>query len=168
MQKVAFTGSRKGFQNQTLVSRVARQVHAAGHLVLVGCANGVDAVVRHSVPAQVFKVASPFSGTGSSLASALARRSISMVQACSVLVGFASVPCPSGVSPASHFGACGGSGTWASLAYAVSQGVRVFVFPAPGISLPPWAGGQWVQACPSGLWSGSFVWQPSATQLKLI
>lgn len=164
---VGFTGSRKGFPVQWLVKAVALSVLHCGHSVAVGCAAGVDAVVRRFCPsAQVFNVASPGAGSGLSFAAALARRSQLMVQACSILVGFASVTCPAGVSPSNHFSG-GGSGTWASIAYAISQGVRVFVFPAAGVPLPAWPGGQWLQAAPSGLWSLAWVWQPSANQLSL-
>jgi hypothetical protein len=163
---IGFTGSRKGFVSSSLVSAVVLSVLGAGHSVAVGCASGVDALVRRLSPsAQVFSVASPGAGSGLSFAAALARRSQLMVQACSVLVGFASVPCPSSVSPSSHFSG-GGSGTWASIAYGISQGLQVFVFAAPGVSLPSWVGGQWAPAVGSGgLWSGAFVWQPSASQL---
>lgn len=167
-KNIAFTGSRKGFNNKTLVQTIARSVATAGHCVLVGCASGVDALIRSVVPtAKVFAVASPSAGSVCTPAAALARRSMSMVAACSVLVGFASVSCPSGVSPSRHFSG-GGSGTWASIAYAVSQGKRVFVFCGEGVSLPVWSGGQWVQACPSGLWSRAWVFIPLACQLSLI
>jgi hypothetical protein len=166
-QQVGFTGSRSGFNNPVLVGSVVRSVVAAGHNVSVGCAQGVDSLVRRFAPkAQVFKVTSPGAGSGMSVAAALAKRSQVMVQSCSVLVGFASVACPGKVSPVSHF--CGGgSGTWASLAYGVAQGLQVFVFTAPGVSLPSWAGGQWLPAVPSGLWASAWVWQPSASQLSL-
>jgi hypothetical protein len=167
-QTVGFTGSRKGFQIKHLVKVVSLSVIQAGHSVVVGCASGVDAVVRQFCPqARVFSVAAPGAGSPVSFAAALARRSQAMVSACSVLVGFASVACPSGVCPANHFSG-GGSGTWASIAYAISQGLQVFVFPAAGVSLPAWSGGQWLPAAPSGLWSGAFTWQPSATQLSLL
>jgi hypothetical protein len=148
---IGFTGSRKGFEDIQLVETVALSVLKAGHSVSVGCAKGVDALIRKFIPAaQVFRVASPVAGSVSSYAQALARRSMSMVSTCSILVGFASVSCPAGVSPACSFSG-GGSGTWASIAYAVSKGLRVFVFVASNISLPSWPGGSWVQAVPSGL-----------------
>lgn len=165
---IGFTGSRKGFEDIQLVKTVALSVFKAGHSVSVGCARGVDALIRKFIPAaQVFRVASPAAGSVSSAAQALARRSMSMVNSCSVLVGFASVACPVGVSP-SHSFSGGGSGTWASIAYAISKGLRVFIFVASDISLPAWSGGSWVQACPSGLWSQAYIWQPSANQLSLI
>ena len=167
-QIVGFTGSRHGFNSAQFVQTVAKSVSLAGHSVAVGCASGVDALVRQACPnAQVFKVASPGAGLPVSMSIALARRSQAMVSACNVLVGFASVSCPNGVSPLRHF--CGGgSGTWASLVYAISQGKRVFVFLAPTVVLPAWSGGAWVQSVPSGLWAGSFTWQPSASQLSLL
>jgi len=168
IKNIAFTGSRKGFQNKNLVSVVARSVATAGHSVLVGCASGVDEIIRSSVPsARIFSVASPSAGSVSTPAQSLARRSMSMVSACSVLIGFASVNCPVDVSPICHFSG-GGSGTWATLAYAVSKGLQVFVFMADGVSLPSWSGGSWVQACPSGLWSRAWSFVPLACQLSLI
>jgi hypothetical protein len=166
---IGFTGSRRGFDSSSLVSSVACSVISAGHSVAVGCASGVDALVRQACPsARVFSVASPYAGSGDhSLAVALARRSQSMVQACSVLVGFVSVPCPAVVNPDSHF--CGGgSGTWASLAYAVSQGLQIFVFCAEGVSLPCWSGGRWVEAVPSGLWSQAWSFIPDSVQLSIL
>lgn len=168
MQTIAFTGSRKGFIIPALVSQIARSAYSAGHSIIVGCANGVDAVVRHSVPtAKVFKVASPNAGSSVNFAQALARRSMSMVQHCTILVGFASVSCPSGVSPAHAFGGHG-SGTWASVAYAVSKGKQVFIFKASGVLLPCWPNGHWVQAVPSGVWSQAYTWQASSSQLSLL
>ncbi|HAH55312.1 MAG TPA: hypothetical protein DCM02_08545 [Flavobacterium sp.] len=167
-KNIAFTGSRKGFNNKTLVQTIARSVAQAGHCVLVGCASGVDAAIRSVVPnAKVFSVASPSAGSVCSPAQALARRSMSMVSASSVLIGFASVACPAGVCPSAHFSG-GGSGTWASLAYAVSKGLQVFVFCADGVALPSWSGGQWVRAVPSGVWSRAWSFVPSACQLSLI
>ena len=168
IQTIAFTGSRNGFSSSWLIKAIALSVVKAGHSVAVGCAQGVDALIRQFVHnAKVFKIASPGAGSCSSVSQALARRSQAMVSACQILVGFASIPCPAGVSPSRHF--CGGgSGTWASIAFAVSQGKRVFVFPSSGLPLPAWSGGQWVQAVPSGLWAKAFVWQPNASQLSLL
>lgn len=167
MSQVAFTGSRAGFPVPSLVKAVVLSVAKAGHSLLVGCANGVDAMVRHHAPnAQVFNVAAPGCGSGRSFAAALAQRSQIMVNACSVLVGFCSVACPSSLSPASHFSGQG-SGTWSSVAYAVALGHQVFIFPAAGVSLPSWSGGQWVKAAPSGLWSLAYTWQNHSSQLRL-
>ena len=166
-QQVGFTGSRLGFDDPNLVGSVVQSVVSAGHSVSVGCARGVDSLVRRFAPrAKVFKIASPGAGNGLSIAASLAQRSQFMVSSCSVLVGFASIPCPRKVSPSSHF--CGGgSGTWASIAYAVAQGLQVFVFTSPGFSLPPWDGGEWLPAAPSGLWASAFTWVPFPSQLSL-
>jgi hypothetical protein len=165
--QIGFTGSRDGFSNNALVSQIARAVHGAGHVILVGCANGVDAIIRQSVPYKIYSIASPASGTTTTICQALARRSQTMVSHSSVLIGFASINCPAIVNPTKHF--CGsGSGTWASIAYAVSQGKQVFVFKSAGVLLPAWSNGQWVQAVPSGVWSQAYTWQANNTQLSLI
>jgi hypothetical protein len=106
----------------------------AGVPVLVGCAAGVDAAVRGLVPgATVFRVAG--SGRGS-----FAARSVAFVRAVAggggVLLSFPASPCPAGLLPSSSSSRafCGsGSGSWASLAFAVGLGVRCFVFSSTGV-----------------------------------
>lgn len=106
--------------------------------VLVGCAPGADAVARFAFPsASVFSVV-PGSGRGG-----FAARSCRVVRACvgssGLWVSFPSSSCPAGLLPSasSSRAFCGsGSGSWASLSFAVGSGVPCLVFLSPGI-VPP-------------------------------
>ena len=151
---VGFSGSRSS------VPAVAGSVAALVSCpVVVGCAAGVDSFFRSSFPAaRVFSV--DFGGRG-----AFAARSVAFVRAVAtgggVLVSFPSAHCPSGLLPSasSSRAFCGsGSGSWASLAFAVGSGVPCFVFAPFGV--------------PSG-WgfvhcgSGWFGFSPAAVQVSL-
>ena len=125
------------------------------HRVLVGDASGVDTLFADAFPSQteVFYAAS--FGVGKS---AFARRSVAVVRACSVERGlFCSFPsgaCPASiVAPAPVVSRCfcgGGSGSWASLAFAVGLGCACFVS-CPSALAPSWlvsratslGGGSW-------------------------
>jgi hypothetical protein len=94
--------------------------------VAVGCARGVDHLVRQQFPAaQVFRVQPPISRVS------FARRSARLVhhiaQQGGLLVVFPSTSCPSKVAPSSTF-AGHGSGSWGSAALAVGLGVPVLLF----------------------------------------
>ena len=113
--------------------------------VVVGCAGGVDALVRSlalrsRVPLRVFRA-------GSRSRFALRRRSERLVsflaRSGGVLVAFPSSPCPSGLSPATARGPWFGSGTWGSVCFAVSLGVPVVVFLPPSVRPPSW--GRWLR-----------------------
>jgi len=137
--------SRVGFSGSRVFSRPAsfRVGLLAGFLggsvpVSVGCASGLDASVRFAFPsARVFFASSFGSGVGS-----FVRRSVAFVSslpADSVLVVFPAVACPALVSPSASSSACfcgGGSGSWASLAFAVGLGVRCLVWLPAGLSVP--------------------------------
>lgn len=129
--------------------------------VAVGCARGLDSLVRSAFPsASVFRAASFGSGS-----SAFARRSVALVSSLSsarfsVFVSFPAVACPAGLFPSSSSRACFcglGSGSWASLAFAVGSGVPSFLWLPSGV-LPPvgWGfvalGGGWFFAL-----SGKFL-----------
>lgn len=119
--------------------------------VFVGCASGVDGFFRSSFPsASVFSASSFGSGRSS-----FARRSVAIVQtvaaAGGLWVSFPSSACPPGLLPSSQSSACfcgGGSGSWASLAFALGSGVPCLVFlgslPCPPswglIPVPGWSG----------------------------
>lgn len=108
-------------------------------MVLVGDAKGVDAAVRDwagaaDIPVECFVAAGwrPWQ---------LVQRSKDMVHALAeadgMLYAFPTIACPEGLSP----GACKswkGSGTWGTVAYAVSWGVRVSVVPLEDFLLPGW------------------------------
>lgn len=153
---VGFSGSRSSVP--AVASSVAAVVSCP---VVVGCAAGVDSFFRGAFPAaRVFSVASFGSGRG-----AFAARSVAFVRALAtgggVLVSFPSAPCPVGLAPSSSSSRafCGlGSGSWASLAFAVGSGVRCFVFAPFGVP-----SGWGFVACGGG-W---FSFAPAAVQCSL-
>ena len=148
---VGFSGSRSVVP--PVLSGVLALVAGSSASVLVGCARGVDGAVRSGLPASrlyVFRA----SGFGSGR-SAFARRSAAFVRALAaaggVLFSFPSGACPGGLLPSASSSAvfCGsGSGSWASLGFALGLGVPCFVFlgsvPAPrGWGLVSLGGGWW-------------------------
>ena len=143
---VGFSGSRSVAPPSALVSAVAALVPSSAS-VSVGCAGGVDAAFRSVFPsASVFGVSSFGSGPG-----AFAARSVACVRSCigGVWLSFPSGPCPSMVVPSASSVRCfcgAGSGSWASLAFAVGLGVASFCWLPPGVAAPAWlvpAGGGW-------------------------
>lgn len=136
---VVFSGSRSVCPPWA-VQRALWSAVPASASVSVGCARGVDSLVRQAFPlASVFRVASFGSG-----AWAFARRSIACVQsavpvASSVFISFPAVACPVGLLPSASSRACFcglGSGSWASLAFAIGSGLLSFVWLPSGV-LPP-------------------------------
>lgn len=137
-----FTGSRFPLVSSlTAVHSVIKKLPPAVS-VLVGCASGIDKVIRSSIPsALVFSAASY---PASSVRASFALRSIAFIKALAVspapvLLAFPSGICPAGLSPASDSLNCfngSGSGTWASVCYAAGLGVPVFVFMPAGIHAP--------------------------------
>ena len=138
---IGFSGSRRpggAIPAHVLLGAIASVPSSAE--VVVGCASGVDAVVRVACPhATVFTVASGQFGRGKS---AFARRSIACVQAvanadCGGLwVSFPGSMCPPGLLPSASSSRCfsgSGSGSWASLAYALGCGIPCLVFSPCGI-----------------------------------
>ena len=122
---------------------------ASGSVVAVGCARGVDGFVRSRFSrAVVFRVGSFGSGRG-----AFARRSVAVVEWVAARGGcWVSFPvgaCPVGLVPSSVSRSCfwgSGSGSWASLAFAVGCFVPCFVFLGRGVVAPSWLvplGGGW-------------------------
>lgn len=152
---VGFSGSRSSVP--AVASQVASLVSGR---VFVGCARGVDSFFRGCFPsAQVFSVSGSSRG-------AFAARSVSFVSALAssggVLVSFPSSPCPVGLlpSPSSSRAFSGfGSGSWASLAFAIGRGVQCFVFAPFGVpagwGLAP-CGGGWFSFAPCGSQLGLF------------
>lgn len=130
--------------------------------VVVGCAPGADAIARESFPgASVFSVV-PGSGRGG-----FAARSVRVARACvagsGLWVSFPSSACPAGLLPSSSSGRafCGsGSGSWASLSFAVGSGLPCLVFLPPDI-VPP-VGWGFV-----AIGSGWFLSRPAAVQSSL-
>ncbi len=115
-------------------------------LVGVGCASGVDAVVRALVLGCSVFSASSFSA--SSFSGRLVLRSVALVRFVAsasgrsgggVFVVFPSAACPAGLVPSSSSSVCFrglGSGSWASAAFAAGLGVPVLVFAPVGV--PAW------------------------------
>lgn len=128
---IGFSGSRSSVP--AVCGSVASLVSCP---VFIGCAAGVDSFFRGVFPAaRVFSVASFGSGRG-----AFAARSVALVRAVAsgggVFVSFPSSPCPVGLLPSasSSRAFCGfGSGSWASLAFAVGLGVPCWVFAPFGV-----------------------------------
>lgn len=148
---VGFSGSRSVAPG--VLSLVAGAV-TAGVPVLVGCAAGVDAAVRGFFPAaRVFSAASFGSGRGS-----FAARSVAVVRAVSAAGGlwacFPCSSCPSGLvpSPVSSRAFAGyGSGSWASLAFAVGLGLPCLVWcfaPPASWGFVSLGGGWWFRCSP--------------------
>ncbi|MBA4122012.1 MAG: hypothetical protein H0X72_06080 [Acidobacteria bacterium] len=171
---VGFCGSRSlPSAFSPLVASCVSAVVAAGRGVAVGCAPGADAFVRRACPSAVVFSASSFGvGRGS-----FARRSSAFVSAVASsgagcgLVAFVSSACPVGLFPSASASRCFagfGSGSWASVAFAVGRGVPVVVFPCVGSGvsassvLPFSWSGSWVSAG-SGVWSSGFRFVPSSS-----
>ena len=151
-----FSGSRRWVGNKAPLSAAAAAV-PVGSRVVVGCAAGVDEFFRSAFPAsEVFAVSSGvWGGVGRG---AFAARSVACVRAVSAASGlwvsFPSSPCPGGLVPSASSSRCfsgSGSGSWASLAFALGSGVPCLVFlgslpvPAgwglfPVSGLPGWFG----------------------------
>jgi len=160
---VGFSGSRSlSDVSRSALAAAASSVSPSASVV-VGCAGGVDEFFRSKFPrASVFR-ASSF-GVGRS---SFARRSVAVVSAVrsagGCWVSFPSSSCPAGLVPSSLSSRCfsgGGSGSWASLAFALGCGVPCFVCLPSGVSAP--AG--WGLSPVGGGW---FVSSPVPAQLSL-
>jgi hypothetical protein len=130
-------------------------------LVGVGCAAGVDSVVRSSVCGCSVFSASSFAA--SSWAGRLVLRSVALVRFVAgasgraggaVFVVFPSAACPAGLVPSSSSSVCFrglGSGSWASAAFAAGLGVPVVVFAPFGV--PAWGfSSLGSERCAQGWW----------------
>lgn len=152
---VGFSGSRRPCLVSLAACSWLAGVVAPGAVVVTGCAPGIDhAARRHFPAAQVFRASSFGSGRG-----AFAARSVACVQSVAAAGGlwaaFPGGPCPA-LRPSSKPSKCfcgTGSGTWASLAFAVGSGVPCLLFLPAGIPAPAgWGlrplGGDWFHAAP--------------------
>ena len=136
---IGFSGARSpaGVLPPSALSSAAAAV-PSGARVVVGCQRGVDAFFRQCFPkAEVFAVASGKWGSGKG---AYAARSIACVNAVAIAgglwVSFPASECPPGLLPSPKSSKCfsgGGSGTWASLAYALGCGVACLVYSPFGV-----------------------------------
>ena len=159
-----FSGSRSSVP---VCAAAAAAVVPSGSLVFLGCAGGVDRFFRSQFPAaRVFSASSFGSGRG-----AFAARSVAVVRAVAgasgVWVSFPSGVCPVGLVPSSSSSRCfcgSGSGSWASLAFAVGSSLPCAVFAPFGV--PAGWGFSPVSGCPG--WFGvALVPACSPVQLSL-
>lgn len=136
---VGFSGSRTPNHELVSAAKMALSRVNPDALVMVGCAKGIDAIVRSEVDASRLKVFSVY-GTGKG---AFAERSIRCVRAVfdasGTWVSLPSGPCPSVLRPSDKPTECfcgTGSGSWASLALAKGLGVPCLVFLSDRMSPP--------------------------------
>jgi hypothetical protein len=136
---IGFSGARKPAPASLAALKWLSRYVLPSASVMVGCAPGIDQSVRAAFPtAQVFEASRFGTGRGS-----FAARSIACVRSVAahngLWVSFPAASCPAGLLPSgkSSKAFCGaGSGTWASLAFAVGCGLPCLVYLPPGISAP--------------------------------
>lgn len=168
---VAFSGSRVVGSSASLSCASFLPVLGGfSGAVAVGCASGVDSLVRSAFPsASVFSVSSFLVG-GRVCRASFAHRSSALVSWCAssggLLVAFPLGACPVGVVVSSSFSGCG-SGSWGSVALALGLGVPVLVVVPVGVG-SAWFGSlaslfRCVGSAPCGgsLWLASPVGQLS-------
>ncbi len=173
-RSVGFSGSRSPSPAAVSALRsVFSSVRSGGVRVCVGCASGVDRLVRSAFAGSpsllVFSASSPRFGGGGGFRAALARRSAACVRSVArggrgLLVVVPSGACPSGVRPSPRFRGCG-SGSWGSAALAAGLGRRVVVWLPSGVAPPAWSGFSW--SCLGGGW-WLCVPAPRPVQLSLL
>lgn len=175
---VAFSGSRVvGSSASVSAGAFLPVLGSFSGVVGVGCASGVDSLVRSAFPsARVFRVSSFLVGGRVSRAS-FALRSSALVSWCvsggGLLVAFPLGACPRGVRVSSSFRGCG-SGSWGSVALALGLGGSVLVVSPASVS-SAWFGSlassfRCVGSAPCGglLWSSvPFPAPPVGGQLSL-
>ena len=148
---VAFCGSRGLIGPDFRHCRETAQYAAnLGLIVLTGDANGADAAARMGAPsARVFYVKQgdiPYPA-------ALAIRSVSMIRAlaqrepAALLIAYPDAICPDQLRPSSNPRQCfsgKGSGTWASVCFALGLGLPVLVYRKKGhrLEIPAWGIGE--------------------------
>lgn len=164
---IGFSGSRAPSIASARALQLVLAALPSDISVVVGCASGIDALVRSACPtARVFRATDYGIGRG-----ALAARSIACVRAVAAASGvWVSLPdaaCPAGLRPSAAASACFagyGSGSWASLALALGLSVPCFVFLPSGIAVPP----GWPLAALATPFSGGwYVSIPGTSQLPL-
>ena len=134
-----FCGSRRFVPLASVWSAVVSVVGSSAS-VSCGCVGGLCGLARASFPAaSVFRASSFGRGRGAFAARSVALvRSVASVRG-SVWVSFPGVSCPVGLLPSSRAAACfcgSGSGSWASLAFAVGSGVPALLWLPSGVSAP--------------------------------
>lgn len=161
-----FSGSRSSVPAGCSVAAAAVP---AGASVFVGCASGVDSFFRGAFPgASVFAASSFGVGRGS-----FARRSVAVVDAVGAAgglwVAFPSSACPAGLLPSASSSRCfsgSGSGSWASLAFALGSGVPCLVW-LGSLPCPVGWGLSSVPGCPGWVGCAVVCCAPVPLQLSL-
>jgi hypothetical protein len=174
--RLAWSGSRHGQRTERLRAACAQALQqlCTHHVVYVGSApcdsGGIDAQVRAAATAALVF------GAANRTRAALVGRSVRMVDqlieaflecparpnplARGLLVALPGIPCPARVVPSRDSRQCwngSGSGTWATAAYAVGNGLDALVWLEPGATLdlrdipPPWWG-DWKRVDEAGWW----------------
>jgi len=149
-----FSGSRMWSSPVAPLSEAASLV-PSGSQVCVGCAKGVDGFFRVAFPAaEVFAVSSGRWGSGRGAFAARSVACVSAVAARSGLwVSFPASACPAGLLPSRRAFSGSGSGSWASLSFALASSVPCVVFLGSlscpsGWGLSPVPGSPGWVACP--------------------
>lgn len=129
---VGFSGSRlSGSLAASACRAFLPSVSSFSGAVGVGCAWGVDALVRSAFPSAVVFRVSSFAVGGRVVRASFARRSAALVRwvaaSAGLLVVFPAAACPAGVAPSASFRGFG-SGSWGSAAFALGLGVPVLLF----------------------------------------
>ena len=141
-------------------------------VVFTGCAVGIDQAARALVPPSHLSVFSAASfGVGAWTFAVRSQACVEAVAAAGgVWLSFPASACPSGLWPSRSASACfsgSGSGTWASLAFALGLGCPALVFLPRGVAPPSGWGlrllGQWGSAVSGGSW----WWAPGSQQAGL-
>ena len=136
-----FSGGRHLVSGSASAVRLSIYFLLSQATVSVGCASGIDSLVRSLVTASSINIfqASKF---GSGRAS-FARRSIACVKyvksQSGLWLSFPSKACPVGLVPYSNSRRCFcglGSGSWASLAFAIGLGIPCLVWLPAGVQPP--------------------------------
>ena len=152
-RRVVVSGSRSG----TCAPGFLPLVVGSRARVSVGCARGVDQAVRSALPparVRVFRAAAFGSGRGAfAVRSAALVRSVARARS-ALFVCFPGRACPAGLVPSASARACFcglGSGSWASLAFAVGLGIPALIWLPIGVAVPAgWGfrplGGGWFSA----------------------
>lgn len=158
---IGFSGSRSPSPAAASALRSLLPLVPPSASISVGCARGVDALVRSFFSSDRLSIFSVSSGQFGSGRAAFARRSAACVRSSGLLVCLPSSPaCPVGVRPSSQFFG-GGSGSWGSAAFALGLGLQVLLF-LPSGHPPIWAG-----VSSSSVGGGWWLLSPAAVASQL-
>lgn len=140
-----FTGSRMLPRPDVVrCANIAEVAMNFGLKILVGDAPGCDITVRRAAPLAIVFRHDP----NLPKRAALAYRSIQMIDTLArstapILIAYPDRPCPEALRPSRRPGDCfngSGSGTWATVCYALGQGVPVVVWPGfYKVPAPSWS-----------------------------